>query len=124
MNEECQGVFIIVTDRVALRPVRVGLEIAAALTRLYPSQYQLEAAGRLFGSRDTLTRVTMGEDPATIAASWAAAESHWRLLRAKYLLYYGFGLRASGFREPMTEARSRLEPGAWSLEPGAWSLEP
>jgi uncharacterized protein YbbC (DUF1343 family)/CubicO group peptidase (beta-lactamase class C family) len=87
VNEECQGVFIIVTDRVALRPVRIGLEIAAALTRLYPSQYQLEAAGRLFGSRDTLTRVKMGEDPATIAASWGAAESHWRLLRAKYLLY-------------------------------------
>jgi uncharacterized protein YbbC (DUF1343 family)/CubicO group peptidase (beta-lactamase class C family) len=87
VNEECQGVFIIVTDRVALRPVRVGLEIAAALTRLYPSQYQLEAAGRLFGSRDTLTRVKMGEDPATIAASWGTAESHWRLLRAKYLLY-------------------------------------
>ena len=24
---------------------------------------------------------------AAIAASWAAAESHWRFLRAKYLLY-------------------------------------
>ena len=31
-NEECQGVFIIVTDRAALRPVRVGVEIASALT--------------------------------------------------------------------------------------------
>ncbi len=30
-DEECQGVFMIVTDRVALHPVRVGLEIAAAL---------------------------------------------------------------------------------------------
>ncbi|PYR93247.1 MAG: hypothetical protein DMF84_09635 [Acidobacteria bacterium] len=86
-NEECQGVFIIVTDRAALRPVRVGLEIAAALTRLYPSQYQLEAAGRLFGSRDTLARVKLGEDPATIAASWGVAEARWRLLRARYLLY-------------------------------------
>jgi uncharacterized protein YbbC (DUF1343 family) len=86
-NEECQGVFIIVTDRAALRPVRAGLEIAAALTRLYPAQYQLEAAGRLFGSRDTLARVKLGEDPAAIAASWGVAEARWRLLRAKYLLY-------------------------------------
>ena len=31
-NEECQGVFIIVTDRAALRPVRVGVEIASALS--------------------------------------------------------------------------------------------
>jgi uncharacterized protein YbbC (DUF1343 family) len=86
-NEECQGVFLIVTDRSALRPVRVGLEIASALTRLYPSQYQLDLAGRLFGSRDTLARVRMGEDPAAIAASWGAAEARWRSLRAKYLLY-------------------------------------
>ena len=86
-NEECQGVFIIVTDRTALRPVRVGLEIASALMRLYPTQYQLEQAARLFGSRDTLTRVKAGDDPAAIAASWDAAEAKWRLLRAKYLLY-------------------------------------
>jgi uncharacterized protein YbbC (DUF1343 family)/CubicO group peptidase (beta-lactamase class C family) len=86
-NEECQGVFIIVTDRAALRPVRVGLEIAAALTKTYPSQFQLEAAGRLFGSRDTLARLQAGDDPAAIAASWGVAEARWRLLRGRYLLY-------------------------------------
>jgi uncharacterized protein YbbC (DUF1343 family)/CubicO group peptidase (beta-lactamase class C family) len=86
-NEECQGVFIVITNRTALRPVRVGLEIASALVRMYPSQYQLDAAGRLFGSRDTLARVRTGEDPARIAASWGEAESRWRRLRSKYLLY-------------------------------------
>jgi uncharacterized protein YbbC (DUF1343 family) len=86
-NEECQGVFVIVTDRTALRPVRVGLEIASALTRMYPAQFKLDDAARLFGSKDTLARVRAGEDPASIAASWAAAEAKWRLLRAKYLLY-------------------------------------
>ena len=86
-NEECQGVFMIVTDRATLRPVRVGLEVASAINRLYPSQYQLETAARLFGSRETLARVKSGDDPAAIAASWGAAEAKWRLLRAKYLLY-------------------------------------
>jgi uncharacterized protein YbbC (DUF1343 family)/CubicO group peptidase (beta-lactamase class C family) len=86
-SEECQGVFVIVTDRAALRPVRVGLEIAAALTRMYPTQFKLDDALRLFGSRDTLARAKAGEDPASIAASWGAAEAKWRLLRAKYLLY-------------------------------------
>jgi hypothetical protein len=28
-----------------------------------------------------------GDDPGAIAASWAAAEAHWRQIRAKYLLY-------------------------------------
>ena len=86
-KEECQGVFVVVTDRSALRPVRLGLEVAAMLSKLYGSRYELESADRLFGSRETLTRVRAGEDPASIAASWGAAEARWRLLRAKYLLY-------------------------------------
>jgi len=86
-NTECQGVFIVVTDRGALRPVRMGLEIAAALYKLYPSDYQIDLALRLFGSRDTIARVKNGEDPAKIAESWGAAEARWRLLRAKYLIY-------------------------------------
>ena len=86
-KEECQGVFIVVTDRLALRPVRLGVELASMLHKLYGSKYELETAERLFGSREGLTRIRAGEDPAAIAASWAAAESRWRTLRAKYLLY-------------------------------------
>ena len=86
-GQECQGVFIVVTDRAILHPVRVGLEIASALTRMYPTQYRLDQAERLFGSRDTLARIRLGDDPASIAASWGAAEAKWRQLRAKYLLY-------------------------------------
>ena len=86
-NEECQGVFIIVTDRAVLRPVRVGLEIASALQRLYPGKYEVDQAVRLLGSKDTITRIKSGDDPAAIAASWGAAEARWRLMRAKYLLY-------------------------------------
>jgi len=86
-GEECQGVFLIVTDRAALRPVRLGIEVAAMLHKMYGSRYELEAAERLFGSKDGLARVRAGEDPAAIAASWAAAESRWRLMRAPYLLY-------------------------------------
>ena len=86
-KEECQGVFLIVTDRTALRPVRLGLEVAAMVSKLYGTKYELESAERLFGSRETLTRIRAGDDPALIVASWGAAEARWRLLRAKYLLY-------------------------------------
>src|SRR3712207_887602 len=74
-KEECQGVFMIVTDRASLRPVRVGLEVAAMLHKLYGTRFELESAQRLFGSKDTLTRVRAGEDPAAIAASWNAGEA-------------------------------------------------
>ncbi|HEX3703285.1 MAG TPA: exo-beta-N-acetylmuramidase NamZ domain-containing protein [Vicinamibacterales bacterium] len=86
-GQPCHGVFLIVTDRDRLRPVRVGLEIASALAKRYGAQFRLEDAARLFGSRATLTRVRQGEDPASIAASWSAGEEQWRLTRAKYLLY-------------------------------------
>jgi len=86
-NEECQGVFLVVTDRTALKPVRVGVEVASALHRLYGQKFDLEASDKLFGSKDGLTRIRAGEDPASIAASWAAGEAHWRLLRNPYLLY-------------------------------------
>ena len=86
-NQECQGVFIVITDRAALRPVRLGVEIASALYKMFPAQFRIDSAQRLFGSSDGLARIKAGEDPAAIAATWAADEARWRLLRAKYLLY-------------------------------------
>jgi uncharacterized protein YbbC (DUF1343 family) len=86
-GQACHGIFAIVTDRERLKPVRVGLEIAAALTRRHGDQFRLEDAAYLFGSKATLEKVRAGVDPATIAAAWAADEAKWRLTRAKYLLY-------------------------------------
>ena len=86
-GEACHGVFMIATDRERLRPVRIGLEIAAALSRMYGTQFKLEDAATLFGSKTTLARIRAGEEPAAIAESWAADEARWRELRQKYLLY-------------------------------------
>ena len=86
-GEECQGVFMIVTDRSAIRPVRLGVEIAAMLHKLYGSQFELEQSERLFGSKEGIRRIRSGDDPAAIVASWSAGEARWRLLRNKYLLY-------------------------------------
>lgn len=86
-KEACQGVFIVVTDRNAVRPVRVGVEIASALLKLFPGKFEIDSATRLFGSAAGLTRLKSGDDPAALAASWSGAEARWRLLRAKYLLY-------------------------------------
>jgi uncharacterized protein YbbC (DUF1343 family) len=86
-GQVCHGVFLIVTDRDRLRPVRVGLEIASTLSRLYGQQFRLEDAATLFGPKAMLEEIRAGADPAAIAASWAADETKWRLTRAKYLLY-------------------------------------
>ena len=86
-GQVCQGVFLIVTDRDRLRPVRVGLQLASTLSRMYGQQFKLEDAAALFGSKSMLEKIRAGGDPAAIAASWAADEAKWRLTRAKYLLY-------------------------------------
>jgi len=87
-NEECGGVFIVITDRQALRPVRVGVEIASALVKLFPGKLEIDLAARLFGSTAGLSRIKSGDDAAAIAQSWQAGEARWRLTRAKYLIYY------------------------------------
>jgi CubicO group peptidase (beta-lactamase class C family)/uncharacterized protein YbbC (DUF1343 family) len=86
-REECAGVFVVVTDRMAVRPVRLGLEVAAALRRLFGPRFEMSAAAALAGSPEALSRLEAGEDPAGVAAGWAADESRWRLRRGPYLLY-------------------------------------
>ena len=57
------------------------------LARLYGTQFKLEDAATLLGSKATIDRIRSGDDPSAIALSWAADEAKWRLTRAKYLLY-------------------------------------
>jgi uncharacterized protein YbbC (DUF1343 family) len=85
-SEVCHGVFMIVTDRERLHPVRVGFEVASALYRMFPGAFEVDRAGRLFGA-DAVRRIRSGEDPEAVATAWVRAESAWRLLRAKYLRY-------------------------------------
>jgi uncharacterized protein YbbC (DUF1343 family)/CubicO group peptidase (beta-lactamase class C family) len=86
-GEECQGVFIVILDRSAIQPVRVGVEIASALWKRHGAAFEIDKAARLFGSKRGLERIKAGEDPARIAAAWAAAEAGWRRVRAKHLIY-------------------------------------
>jgi len=86
-GQRCQGVNIVVTDRESLDAPELGLEIAAALYRLYPSQYKIAAMDGLMRNKSSLDAVMNGEDPRRIAESWQDAIVGFDSLRAKYLLY-------------------------------------
>ncbi len=86
-NEECRGVFMVVTNRATLQPVRVGMEIASALFSLYGASYQPNNMWRLVGSEELVGRIRQGEDAASIAARASVDEARWRQRRAKYLIY-------------------------------------
>ncbi|HJU42488.1 MAG TPA: serine hydrolase [Vicinamibacterales bacterium] len=86
-NEECEGVFMVILNRNALQPVRVGFEIASALFALYGEKYEPNNMWRLIGTEQLVARLRQGVDPATLAAQWSVDEARWRRLRAKHLLY-------------------------------------
>jgi len=68
--------------------MRMGLEIAATLHRLYPQQFRLEKIIELLGSQATLERLERGDDTAQIIAGWSDELDKFRATRAKYLLYH------------------------------------
>ena len=64
-----------------------GLEIADALHRLYPQQFQFGKMIALLGSQATIERLSRGDDPAQIEAGWSSEIDRFRRMREKYLLY-------------------------------------
>ena len=97
-GETCYGVQIHVTDRDALQPVRLGLQIVATLKALYPQNFAWRDYPRADGSRlFTLDRLIGGDaarkaldagaSAAEVVASWAAVEEEFRQRREACLLY-------------------------------------
>jgi uncharacterized protein YbbC (DUF1343 family) len=79
-GKECGGVRIAITDRKALRSVDMGIAIATALARLYPTEFPVDEMQPLLRHRPTLDAIRAGERPV-----WDLEEFMKR--RAKYLLY-------------------------------------
>ena len=82
-----QGVRFLVTDRESFSPVRLGLEIAAALQKLYPAKIDLEANARLIGSREVIRALREGIDPQAIEEQCKPRLDEFIARRKAYLLY-------------------------------------
>ena len=86
-GEECSGVNVIITDRASFRPVRVGLEIAVALRKLYPQEWQAEKYARLLANGDSLERIKRGDAPEEIERTWQDDLEKFRRTRERFLIY-------------------------------------
>jgi uncharacterized protein YbbC (DUF1343 family) len=82
------GLHITLTDRSQLDSPELGIELLAALNRLYPAQFNLAKADRLLDSVNTLLSLQNKEDPREIAASWSADLDSFKQRREPYLLYH------------------------------------
>ena len=86
-GEVCRGVRILVTDRNVLDAPELGVELAGALHRLYPEQFQVEKMNTLLANRAVLAAIAAGEDPQRIAEGWRPALEAFEVQREKALLY-------------------------------------
>lgn len=83
----CEGAAIEIADRNAVRPMRMGLEIAAALQRLYGDRFSVENIVTLLGNAATIAKLKSGVPPADIISGWAVDLIAFQRIRSKYLLY-------------------------------------
>jgi len=86
-GELCEGARLEVTDRAAFDPMRAGVEIAVALARLYPSNFDPRKIMFLVGNESTIDALARGDSPAAIMAAWKESLAPFMAMRAKYLLY-------------------------------------
>ena len=83
----CRGARLTLTDRAHFDAAMLGLELAAALHRLYPERFELNATRQLIGSQTVFDALKSGSDPRDLYPLWKAQLRAFRAVRAKYLLY-------------------------------------
>jgi uncharacterized protein YbbC (DUF1343 family)/CubicO group peptidase (beta-lactamase class C family) len=86
-SHACGGVNLIVTDRNVLDSPEMGLELAAALQKLYSDNWKLPMMLAILANRQVFEALSGGADPRSIAQSYQEDLERFRDLRSKYLLY-------------------------------------
>jgi uncharacterized protein YbbC (DUF1343 family) len=86
-GEQCEGVKVLITDRDAVQAMRMGIEIASALGKLYPGKFETAKIIELAGNVTTIKQLMEGGDPSAIVAGWGKDVKAFRRNRAQYLLY-------------------------------------
>ncbi len=86
-GQECQGVNVIVTDRNGLDTPELGIELAAALHKLYAADFKLEKMQDLLVNQSVYDALVAGDDPRRIAQDWQEGLEKFEKVREKYLIY-------------------------------------
>jgi len=86
-NQLCGGVNIIVTNRLTLDSPELGIELAAALHKLYPNDFQMNKMITLVANQQTMDDLSTGVDPRFVSSKWNEALDSFEAVRQKYLIY-------------------------------------
>jgi uncharacterized protein YbbC (DUF1343 family) len=86
-NQNCGGINIVITDRSRFEPLRTGFEVAAALRRLYPKDWEAKGYDRLLGNQRTSQALLDGKSAAEIEATARDGVAEFMRRRQRYLIY-------------------------------------
>ncbi len=86
-GQECQGVNIILTDRNGFDAPELGIELAAALHKLYATDFKIERMQELLVNQSVYEALAAGQDPRRIAQDWREGLQEFEKVREKYLIY-------------------------------------
>jgi uncharacterized protein YbbC (DUF1343 family)/CubicO group peptidase (beta-lactamase class C family) len=84
---KCEGVNIVLTERNALDAPELGIELAAALKKLYTADYKMERMAELLVNQSAFDGLVAGKDPRRIAQDWQEDLEKFEVVRKKYLIY-------------------------------------
>lgn len=76
-----------ITDREAFGSTRLGLEIAAAIHKLFPGKMDMNINKNLIANPETIRMILAGEDPRVIQDQQAEELAGFGARRAKFLIY-------------------------------------
>jgi uncharacterized protein YbbC (DUF1343 family) len=86
-NQRCGGVKIIVVERERLDSPLLGIELAAALRKLYPKEFEVQRVNDLLANEAAFKALLAGEDPRRISRHWRGPLTRFQKIRRRYLLY-------------------------------------
>ncbi|MBV9623704.1 MAG: DUF1343 domain-containing protein [Acidobacteria bacterium] len=83
----CHGVNLALTGREFLDTPELGVELAAALFKLYPEQFHIEKMMEILANQAVYDAIVHGRDPHRIALDWQDDLAKFRQIRERYLIY-------------------------------------
>jgi uncharacterized protein YbbC (DUF1343 family) len=86
-GQKCEGVNIVLTERNALDAPELGIELAAALKKLYPADFKMERMAELLVNQAAYDGLVTGKDPRRTAQDWQEELEKFEVVRKKYLIY-------------------------------------
>jgi len=86
-GQRCEGVNIVLIDRNSFDAPELGVELAAALQKLYSQDFHIGRMSELLVNQAVFDAITQGQDPRRIAADWQEPLEKFQRLRQKYLIY-------------------------------------